>query len=88
MSKPYQNIPIAECGEPLVALNDDIIKIDPHPYIALGAPYGDRSPFFVRQGILERLRRSQVYLQTIRPNWQIAIFDAYRPIPAAIYGEL
>ena len=81
MSKPYQNIPIAECGEPLVALNDDIIKIDPHPYIALGAPYGDRSPFFVRQGILERLRRSQVYLQTIRPNWQIAIFDAYRPIP-------
>ncbi len=80
MSKPYQNIPIAECGEPLVAIADDIIKIDPHPYIALGAPYGDRSPFFVRQGILERLRRSQIYLQTIRPNWQIAIFDAYRPI--------
>jgi D-alanyl-D-alanine dipeptidase len=79
--KPYQNIPIAECGEPLVAIADDIIRIDPHPYIALGAPYGDRSPFFVRQGILERLRRSQAYLETIRPNWQIAIFDAYRPIP-------
>ncbi len=79
--KPYQNIPIAECGEPLVAIADDIIRIDPHPYIALGAPYGDRSPFWVRQGILERLRRSQAYLETIRPNWQIAIFDAYRPIP-------
>jgi D-alanyl-D-alanine dipeptidase len=78
--KPYQNIPIAECGEPLVAIADDIIKIEPHAYVTLGAPYGDRSPFFVRQGILERLRRSQSYLETIRPNWQIAIFDAYRPI--------
>ena len=78
--KPYQNIPIADCGEPLVAIADQFIKIDPHPYISLGAPYGDRSPFFVRQGILERLQRSQDYLQTIRPNWHITIFDAYRPI--------
>lgn len=78
--KPYQNIPIADCGEPLVAIADHFIKIDPHPYISLGAPYGDRSPFFVRLGILERLQRSQAYLQTIRPNWHIAIFDAYRPI--------
>ena len=78
--KPYQNILITDCGEPLVAIADQFIKIDPHPYIALGAPYGDRSPFFVRLGILERLQRSQAYLQTIRPNWHIAIFDAYRPI--------
>lgn len=79
--KPYQHIPIADCDEPLVAIGEQITKIDPHPYMALGAPYGDRSPFFVRQGILARLQRSQIYLQTIRPNWQIAIFDAYRPIP-------
>jgi len=78
--KPYQNILIIDCGEPLVAIADQFIKIDPHPYISLGAPYGDRSPFFVRLGILERLQRSQAYLQTIRPNWHIAIFDAYRPI--------
>ena len=78
--KPYQNILITDCGEPLVAIADHFIKIDPHPYISLGAPYGDRSPFFVRLGILERLQRSQAYLQTIRPNWHIAIFDAYRPI--------
>ena len=63
-----------------MAIADHFIKIAPHPYISLGAPYGDRSPFFVRLGILERLQRSQAYLQTIRPNWHIAIFDAYRPI--------
>ena len=79
--KPYQNIAIAECNEPLVAIASNIITIDPHPYMSLGAPYGDRSPFWVRQGILERLQKSQAYLQTIRPNYQIAIFDAYRPIP-------
>jgi D-alanyl-D-alanine dipeptidase len=78
--KPYQNITIADCHEPLIAIADEIAKIDPHPYIALGAPYADRSPFFVRQGILKRLQESQIYLNTIRPNWQIAIFDAYRPI--------
>ena len=81
MSKPYQNIPIAECNEPLVAIADGITKIAPHPYIALGAPYGDRSPFWVRQGILERLQKSQAYLHNLRPDWKIAIFDAYRPIP-------
>ncbi|NUN64862.1 D-alanyl-D-alanine dipeptidase [Pseudanabaena biceps] len=80
MSKPYQHIPIAECGEPLVAITDQIPKILPHPYISLGAPYGDRSPFFVRQSILNKLLQSQAYLQTIHPHWKIAIFDAYRPI--------
>jgi len=81
MSKPYQRIAIAECNEPLVAIPDLFFKINPHPYMSLGAPYGDRSPFFVRQGVLEKLLKSQAYLQTICPNYQIAIFDAYRPIP-------
>ena len=78
--KPYQNIAIADCHEPLVSISDEFTKIDPHPYMALGAPYADRSPFFVRQGILKRLQESQAYLQTICPNWHIAVFDAYRPI--------
>jgi D-alanyl-D-alanine dipeptidase len=78
--KPYQKIPIADCDEPMVAIPDYFFKINPHPYISLGAPYGDRSPFFLRQGILERLQKSQNYLQTLHPNYQIAIFDAYRPV--------
>jgi D-alanyl-D-alanine dipeptidase len=81
MSKPYQGIAIAECNEPLVAIPEHFFKINPHPYMSLGAPYGDLSPFFVRQGVLEKLLKSQAYLQTICPNYQIAIFDAYRPIP-------
>ncbi|PZU98478.1 MAG: D-alanyl-D-alanine dipeptidase [Pseudanabaena sp.] len=79
MLKPYQAIPIEECNQPLTEISG-LITIDPHPYMSLGAPYGDRSPFFVRQGILEKLRTAQAYLQEIRPEYQLAVFDAYRPI--------
>lgn len=79
MLKPYQAIPIVECNQPLIEISE-LLTIAPHPYMSLGAPYGDRSPFFVRQGILEKLRTAQAYLQEIHPEYQIAIFDAYRPI--------
>lgn len=54
--------------------------IQPHPYASLGAPYGDKSPFFVRQGVRDRLITAQAYLQQHYPGWQILIFDAYRPL--------
>ncbi|GAB4476462.1 MAG: M15 family metallopeptidase [Elainellaceae cyanobacterium] len=79
--KPYQQVAIQECGEPLVELPaDEFARVEPHPYEVLGAPYGDRSPFFVRQGVLERLRLAQAALQAQSPGWRIQIFDAYRPV--------
>jgi len=79
--KPYQRIPIQECGEPLVALSADVFSlIEPHPYAALGAPYGDKSPFLVRQSVCDRLLQAQQQLQRTHPDWRIQIFDAYRPI--------
>ena len=55
--------------------------VSPHPYEALGAPYGDKSPYFLRQGVLDRLLQAQTALQTDIPGWRLQIFDAYRPIP-------
>jgi len=79
--KPYQTVPICECDEPLVPIPDDrFFAIDPHPYRSLGAPYGQRSPFFVRQGVLERLGRARAALQAERPGWTFQIFDALRPV--------
>ena len=52
----------------------------PHPYVKLGAPYGERSPYYLRQGVLERLLQAQHFLQIEYPNWRIQVFDAYRPI--------
>jgi D-alanyl-D-alanine dipeptidase len=81
LKKPYWNIPIVESYEPLAAISEDqFICANPHPYVALGAPYGDESPFWVRQGVLAALLKAQVHLQAQKPHWKIFVFDAYRPV--------
>jgi zinc D-Ala-D-Ala dipeptidase len=79
--KPYQKIPILECGEPLVEVPLIFPRECPHPYVALGAPYGEYSPFYLRQGVIERLAHAQKQLEQRSANWRLKIFDAYRPIP-------
>jgi D-alanyl-D-alanine dipeptidase len=59
---------------------DRLAFVDPHPYHVLGAPYGNHSPFWVRQGVLERLLQAQADLQKQCPGWRLQIFDAYRPL--------
>lgn len=79
--KPYKLVPIQECGEPLIAIPCEIFAVvHPHPYEQLGAPYDDKSPFYVRQSVLERLLQAQHLLQASNPGWKIQIFDAYRPL--------
>jgi D-alanyl-D-alanine dipeptidase len=79
--KPYQKIPIRECGEPLVSIPADKFVIpSPHAYEKLGANYRGKSPYFLRQGVLNALIFAQNRLQVAQPGWQILIFDAYRPI--------
>jgi zinc D-Ala-D-Ala dipeptidase len=82
MLKPYQTVAIEDCGEPLVPISASLFVLaDPHPYALLGAPYGDVSPYYLRQGVVAALQRAQEYLQQQQPNWHIYVFDAYRPIP-------
>jgi zinc D-Ala-D-Ala dipeptidase len=78
--KPYLSISITECGEKLVAIPTTFALAQPHTYLSLGAEYGDKSPFYLREGVLHCLEKSQEYLQRFKPNWHIRIFDAYRPI--------
>jgi len=46
----------------------------------LGAPYGAGTPWKIRSGILESLRKAQDNLQILQPGWKIKLFDAYRPV--------
>lgn len=79
--RPYHQIPIFECGEPIIAIPLELFAVEsPHPYEKLGAPYGDRSPYYLRQSVIENLIQAQNYLELLHPNWRIQIFDAYRPI--------
>ena len=79
--RPYHQIPIFECGEPIIAIPLELFAVEsPHPYEKLGAPYGDRSPYYLRQSVIENLSQAQNYLEMLHRNWRIQIFDAYRPI--------
>ncbi|WP_416670187.1 M15 family metallopeptidase [Egbenema bharatensis] len=84
--KPYQQIPIFDCGEPLVPIPLKQFAVEtPHPYVAVGASYGNKSPYYLREGVLARLIQAQRSLQSQYPGWQIQIFDAYRPITVQQY---
>ena len=79
--KPYWDIPIDESKDPLVHIPEDqFVCATPHPYAVLGAPYGNASPFFLRQEVLTALSRAQQTLQEHHPAWKLFIFDAYRPV--------
>lgn len=79
--RPWSSIPIAESHESLVALPADLLRLEPHPYASLGAPYGaEADPFRLRSGVLERLLRAQGSLTEREPMLRLAIFDAWRPI--------
>ncbi len=79
--KPYQTIAIVECNEPLVAIPTIEFDLDiPSAYVKCGADYQGKSPYFLRQGVLDKLLQAKSELKRIKPHWQLKIFDAYRPI--------
>ena len=79
--RPYHQIPIIECSEPLVKIPLELFAVEsPHPYQKLGADYGGHSPYYLRQSVIKNLIQAQNYLQLLHPNWHIQIFDAYRPV--------
>ncbi|MBO1062263.1 MAG: M15 family metallopeptidase [Aphanizomenon sp.] len=79
--RPYYQIPIIECGEPLVQIPLELFAVEsPHPYQKLGANYEGHSPYYLRQTVITNLIQAQNHLQLLHPHWHIQIFDAYRPV--------
>ena len=75
------DIPINDCGEALVPIPDQIIRMLPHLYTTLGAPYGENlGPWWLRDGVVNRLLDAQSQLKRIYPSYSLAVFDAWRPI--------
>ncbi len=72
---------ILECHEPLISIPKSIFRLTPHPYQSLGAPYPNRAdPWVLRKGVVVRLIEAQRYLSEKFPHFQLALFDAWRPI--------
>ena len=81
MTREYSKIPIEECHEPLIPIPLEHFAVEsPHPYAKLGAPYGEKSPYYLRQSLVDALIDAQEYLQELHPGWKLQIFDAYRPV--------
>ncbi|WP_107670173.1 M15 family metallopeptidase [Cyanothece sp. BG0011] len=79
--KPYQSIPIQDCGDPLIPIPLEEFSVEtPHPYQKLGAFYGEKSPYYLRAQVVDALKQAQNHLQQEHPGWKIHIFDAYRPV--------
>ena len=84
--KPYQQIAIRECGESLIPIPVDNFSLElPHPYVKLGAKYGNKSPYCLRQGVVRALLEAQFLLTKHYPQWKIRIYDAYRPVSVQQY---
>ena len=77
--------PIQECGEPLLELPSDFLRVDPHPYAGLGAPYNNCSPFSLRSGVIQRLKHAAQLLDERHPGHRLLIADCYRPIAVQRY---
>jgi D-alanyl-D-alanine dipeptidase len=79
--RPWNAVPIEEIGESLEPLPPQLLRLDPHPYASLGAPYGaGEGPWQLRRGVIDRLLQAQQVLQAQRPELRLAIFDAWRPV--------
>ncbi len=80
MLRPWATFLINDCGEPLLRIPSSIYCLEPHPYQSLGAPYGGSDPFCLRRGIINRLLIAQNELKLKLPGFQLAVFDAWRPV--------
>jgi D-alanyl-D-alanine dipeptidase len=79
--KPYHQIEIIESGEPLLPIPLEYFVVEnPPPYQKLGADYQGRSPYYLRQGVMEILLKARANLSQLHPGWKLKIFDAYRPV--------
>ena len=84
--RPWSDRLIVDCQEPLEPLPDALLRLEPHPYVSVGAPYGaGADPFRLRSGVIARLLGAQGQLQARHPELRLAVFDAWRPIPVQSY---
>lgn len=76
--RDWSSIRIVDDGEPLVPITHEQLSFEkPHPYVALGAPYGAFGPWFLRRTVFDRLLDAQSRLVV---GWRLHLLDAWRPL--------
>ena len=74
-----KKVKIDENNEEMVKLPETFETFKPHLYQKLGAPYQDKSPFYIRETVLNKLIEAEKKLYKLE-KFKFKIFDIYRPI--------
>jgi D-alanyl-D-alanine dipeptidase len=80
-----QKIIIKECHEKILEIPKLFARFTPHPYLHVDAPYGSKSPFYLRSTVIEHLHVAQEKLSALKAGYKLKIFDAYRPLEVQKY---
>ena len=84
--KPWHHIPIIDNQEKLVSHPKSLNYIEPHPYFKLGAPYKIKNSIWnLRQGVLSRLLKADIYLRQNYKNYYFVVYDSWRPLEVQEY---
>ena len=78
--KIWNNIPIKDNGDKLIAIPGYLNFLDPHPYSCLGAPYKDKTAIWkLREEAVNRLVKVNDYLIS-NNSFFLLIYDSWRPL--------
>jgi len=78
--KIWNNIPIKDNGDKLIAIPSYLNFFDPHPYFLLGAPYKDKNSIWkLREEVVNRLVKVNDYLIS-KSSFYLLIYDSWRPL--------
>ena len=79
--KIWNQIPIKDNNDKLIAIPSLFKFFTPHPYYDLGAPYKDQDSIWkLREEVVRRLIKVNDYLKSINNNFYLLIYDSWRPI--------
>ncbi len=81
MLKVWNDIPILDNKEDLVAIPSYFKFFSPHPYYNLGAPYNkEKGIWKLREEVVKRLIKVNEYLKSRNNSFSLLIYDSWRPI--------
>ena len=79
--KIWNEIPIIENEDKLIAIPSCFKFINPHPYYNLGAPYdGKEGIWKLREEVIKRLIKANDFLNLKNKSLSLLIYDSWRPI--------
>ena len=79
--KIWNEIPIKDNKDKLIAIPSFFKFISPHPYYELGAPYNKNDGIWkLREEVVRRLIKANEYLKLRNNSFYLLIYDSWRPI--------